>query len=87
MVHTSILWVFTFPHNIAIDVATVILLSSISWIQNKNHFLLDSWYNELTDYCQVVKADKSFCDFKGAFIDIYGGFLQGFKYLLAEYSL
>lgn len=48
-----------------------ISLSSVSGIQNRNQFPFDNWYNELVDYCQIVKTESSFCDFKNECIDTY----------------
>lgn len=48
-----------------------ISLSSLSGIQNRNQFPFDNCCNELVDYCQIVKIESSFCDFKNERIDIY----------------
>ena len=48
-----------------------ISLSSVSGIQNRNQSPFDNCYNELVDYCQIVKTESSFCDFKNECIDIY----------------
>lgn len=75
IIHPSTLWVFVFPHNMAVYVTSVCKFCNVAqqyqWKAKIEIicFLTSSLTSQLT-IAKLVKVERSFCDFKNAFIDV-----------------